>query len=404
MKNLMELYRYEVKKIIKRKLVWISLFICTMLIVVTILASLTGTYYVDGEVADTHYHMFQVDREYRKALSGRVINQELLEETIEAYRKIPSTAERYTLTKEYQTYARPYSDIFNLIRSWMKMDAFSVINWEPDETTLYATRNDLLEASWKELMLSSIEREYWREKETQINKPITYFYHEGYIMIMNAFSTVGVLMLLFVAISLSSVFTEEHTRRTDQLMLSSAKGKSIVYWAKIFAGISVATISSIWMAVFTVVLALGVYGAEGFQTALQIFFSSYLYSYPLTIGQACFISYGILIITSMLVSVFVMVLSEVLHNNIATLAISTGFIIAGMILNIPEQYRVLAQLWNYLPTTFLALWNVFDIWLITIGGHCFPSWQIVPIIYIFCGIVIAVAGIHVYQRYQVSGR
>ena len=118
MAYLRELYKYEVKKILVRKIVWITLLICMLGIVVTICANLTGTYYVDGEAVDTHYHMFQVDQAYYKALSGRAIDQELLDEMWEAYGRIPSGAERYTLTEEYQTYARPYSDIFNLVWSW----------------------------------------------------------------------------------------------------------------------------------------------------------------------------------------------------------------------------------------------------------------------------------------------
>ena len=72
------LYHYELKKIIQRKLVWVSLFICLGCIVMAKAGNLSGNYYVDGEVVDTHYHMFQVDSAYRRALSGRVVAQELL--------------------------------------------------------------------------------------------------------------------------------------------------------------------------------------------------------------------------------------------------------------------------------------------------------------------------------------
>ena len=93
---------YEVKKIMSRKLVWIMFLICVLCVGIVVFSDLTGKYYVDGKVVDTHYHMFQVGQEYRKALSGRALNQELLEEMSAAYKKIPASAERYTLTEEYQ--------------------------------------------------------------------------------------------------------------------------------------------------------------------------------------------------------------------------------------------------------------------------------------------------------------
>lgn len=393
------IYRYELKKLLKRKLVWITLSVCTAFIIVMVVVQMTGSYYVEGKRIGSQYDLFLVDREYQRALSGREIDQKLLEEAVMAYRKIPPTSMHYMLTEEYQTYARPYSAIFYLIQAWTLSSATS---WEPDEKAFYAARTKRLETSWQELFLSETEKEFWRKKEAQLQTPLTYFFHKGYLMSLEALATIGVLMLMFVSICLSSVFAEEHSRRTDQLVLSSAKGKSTVYWAKLTAGITLAVACSVLMAVITVVPLLLIYGAEGFQTPLQLEFHTY--SYPLTMGQACLIAYGILIITAILMSVFVMALSEALHSGIAAMAISTGLIIAGGAISIPDQYRVLAQLWDNLPISFLATWNVFSARPITVFGHCVATWQFVPVIYILCSVVIAVAGRRVFERYQVTGR
>lgn len=403
MNNLGMLYRYEMKKIVKRKLVWVTFIICMAGIGVAVLAQLLGSYYVDGKLVDSHYHMFQVDRGYEQALSGRTIDQQLLEETVAAYGRIPAEEERYTLTEEYQTYARPYSAVFNLIRFWTGMEYDVVRNWTADENVFYEARRDRLEEEWKTYRLSETEKAFWQEKETQIKMPLCYFYHEGYyVSVRRVFQTVGLLMLLFIAISLPGVFADEHTRRTDQLILAGAKGKNLVYYAKLLAGVSFAVIVSLLFAVFTVGLSLSVYGTEGFQTAIQI--SDGTYSYPLTLGQACLIEYGILIVTSVLAAVFVMILSEALHSNIAALAVSVGMIISGMIITVPDQYRVIAQIWNWLPMIFLEPWKIFDIRTLPIFGRCLVSWQIVPVLYLLCSAVIAAVGIRVYRGYQVSGR
>lgn len=396
------IYRYELKKITRRKLVWITLSICVLGIIFTPFSNLLGSYYVDGVLTDTHYHMFQVDSEYRRALSGRKIDQELLEETVAAYRQIPADADRYTVTEEYQTFARPYSEIFNLIRSWTNMDFSSVINWEPEEKALYEMRIKQLENDWQsEISLSDAEKDYWRERESQLNTPFTYYYNEGYVMLLNCFLTVGVLMLLFVSICLPGVFADEHARRTDQLMLSSAKGKDIAYWAKLAAGATLAAGCSTLMSTLIWGLTLGFYGAEGFHTSMQIYTN---YSFPLTMGQACLIAYGILIITSVLMGVLVMFLSEIFHSSIAALAVSTGLIISGNIIMIPAEYRFLAQLWDCSPMAFLQTWNIFSVRLIHIFNNCFTRWQVVPVIYILCTVLIAAVGKRVFEQYQVSGR
>lgn len=404
MKQLGVLYRYELKKIIKRKLVWITLFICMAFTAVSVLSNLMGSYYVDGEIVDTHYHMFLVDSGYSRNLSGRKIDQELLEEVTEAYGKIPPAADRYTLTEEYQTYARPYSVIMNMIRWWSGMDVDEVMEWKADEGELYALKEDVCREFCEQLFLTDKEKAFWAEKEVQTDKPVTYFYHEGYADLMRKVKVVGMLMLLLTAVCLSGMFPEEHIRRTDQLMLSSIWGKSDVYWAKILAGISISVAASLLMTGLAAALSLGIYGIEGFGAAFQLYPSNNQYSYPLTMGQACLIAYGMLLITAILASLFVMVLSELLYSSIATLSVCTGIIIAGMICNIPAQYRILAQIWNWLPITVLNSRNIFDLRLLTVFAHSFVLWQAVPVIYILCSIGLAAAGRYVYKGYQVSGR
>ena len=149
-------------------------------------------------------------------------------------------------------------------------------------------------------------------------------------------------------------------------------------------------------------LALIIYGAEGFDAVVQLFYTSY--AGKLTIGQTCLIAYGCLLITALMMSTFAMFLSELLHSGIASLSIITGFLLASALVQMPAEYRILSQLWDYFPTSFLAMWNVFDCRLILLFGHCFTSYQIVPLVYIAASILLAIAGKHIYLRYQVSGR
>lgn len=402
MHNLWTLYKYEIQKLTDKMLFRIAAFLCMVCILISFFAPLIGTYYVDGEPVEGGYEAFKKDRAYRKALSGRAIDTVLLTEAVDAYRHVPSNARRYTLTDEYEQFARPYSDIFNMIRSWTGMDLSSIQSWEADGDTLYEARIQRLESNWQSIPLSEAEKDFWRKMEGKIVMPLIYEYHEGYDSILNDFLTVGVLMLMFVSVCLSNLFADEHIRRTDQLVLSSRKGKAPAYWAKILAGVSVSVAAAVIMALTTMGISFCIYGADGFDMPFQVCYSTY--SYPISIGQAVLIAYGVLVAASVLTAVFVMVISEVFRSGIVALSVSTVLIIMGNVIMIPTQYRVIAQIWDWSPMAYLSTWNVFDPRTLTLFGRCFVSWQVVPPIYILLSIALAVCGNIVYRRYQVSGR
>lgn len=404
MNNFGVLFRYECKKLLSKKIVWISFLVCIITIVISFFAPFMGNYYVDGKLLGSNYDMYQTDKGYAAALSGRAIDQDLLEETIDAYGKIPETpGMHYMSAEEYQQDARPYSAIFSFIRRTTGMQTSEVMrSWQPSEDDLYAKRQMWLTSLWEDLRLSDGEMNFWREREMQIITPYVYHAHEGYSAIISSYQTVGLFVLLLVAICLSGVFSDEHTRKTDQIILCSPLGKTKLYWAKITAGVSFAAISTILFFVFIFVATMCIYGAEGFHAAFQLIYAAT--SDPVTCGQAVVIAYGNMMFTAIVTGVFVMGLSELLHSNIATLAISTGLLILAMIVSVPDQYRVLAQIWGWLPWCFLAPWNVFGQYTISILGHYLAPWQAVPMIYVISGAVIAAFGKPVYERFQVSAR
>lgn len=403
MNNFGTLYRFELKKLMQRKLLWVSLLICLVVCGFSAFSALIGKHYVDGKLYDTYYHMFQVDQGYSRALSGRAIDQQLLEETFAAYGKIPPEAERYQITQEYQTYARPYSPIMNYTRNYLGGGSLEeVMLWKVDEADLYASRLNTLEDLWSRNRLSETEKNFWRQQEAKIEKPVVYVHSPGYNQMVDCLSTVAVLALLFISIGMAGVFFEEHTRRTDQLTLSTANGKVRLYWAKLLAGTTVAGGGTLLMMLTVAGLSLGIYGAEGSHAALQLYF--WVSSYPLTVLQACLIGYGIVLLIAVFFGVFVMVLSEALRSNIGALSISVGLVVLGGMVTMPEGNRLLAQIWDYLPMCFLVIWNLFDIRLVTVFGRCMTSWQFVPVCYMLAVVLLVLAGKRVYQRYQVSGR
>ena len=136
------LFMYELKKLTNRKMVWVSLAVSLLLCLFTVCSPLIGSYSVDGKRIRSNYEEFQIDKAYQKALDGRVIDEVLIKEMQEAYAKVPLDVEQYSLTAEYQKYARPYSAIFNYVRMVTGLSGREVIQW-------VASTEDLQTKGWR---------------------------------------------------------------------------------------------------------------------------------------------------------------------------------------------------------------------------------------------------------------
>lgn len=402
MKNLQTLYQFELKKVLSRKIVRITVIIMLILIEFSLCIQLLGDYYIDGKRVDSNYGIFQKIRTTQRALTGRHIDQQLLKETWDAFRKIPPVTDvHYTGTAEYWEYAFPYGAIFQFATAAANMDE-DAMAWEVDEADLYSMWQDALENSWNSFYLTEGEKEYWRRLELSVEKPIEYAYKEGWWTLLDGLYTIGLMAQLTIAVCLSNVFTVEQTRKTDQLILCSRYGKGTLYLAKIFAGISFSAGISLLYMIAAFVLTTVVYGSDGFSAAIQLIYTDY--SAPLSVGEVVLIGYGLMLVASILTGVFTMVLSEILRNGIGTLAVIGGIIILSMFVLIPYQYRVLAQIWDYLPCTFISIWNILDCRLVPFFGTYLTNIQFVPVLYIVIAGILSVIGFKIYQKYQVGAR
>lgn len=403
MANMGILYRYELKKLLKRKLVWVTGIIILLLSVVVIVMDLTGNYYIDGVAVDTNYNMMKTSREYEKQLTGRAVDQEMLEEMKAAYSKVPMDVEDYTMTTEYQTYARPYSIIFNSVRQILKITQLKeVLSWDINETSLYDKRMEWIEAYWREMNLTEGEKAYWQEKEQLIQKPFVYEYAAGYWKLLADGQSLSILLILYAAICLSDYFSKEHTLRTDQMILSSRLGKKQLYWVKIMAGLSFLAVYYL-LALFVVAMTVfGCYGLEGADAMMQI--DVPIYSGTLRVGAVTFIMYALLCLAVLLTGIFVMMLSEVLHNGIVPLAIVSAAAMASIVIGGSENYRILSQIYAYLPFNTLNGRCMFMPYLVPLFGKYLELWQSAPIFWIVAAGVFLLIGRWFYQRYQVSGR
>lgn len=372
------------------------------LILVTMGAALVGSYYVDGEYIGSNYEMFQVDKTYQQALDGRAIDETLIREMQEGYGKVNLKAERYSLTEEYQKYARPYSAVFNYLRQTTGLPALELVSRAMNADELQVARLKYKEKRWEEYLLTEGEKEFWREQEAQIESPMTFRYAEGYSVLISGVYTVGLLAIFMVAFCLAGLFPQEHVRRTDQLILSSRCGRREIFGAKFCAGMLFAFLMTLFFDVVAFAAAFALYGADGFDAAFQLIYAGS--SCPISAGEAALIAYAMVIFAGLFTAALVMLLSELLHSSVGALAVIVGMIMLPMVFMVPEEYRVLGQLWSYLPSDFVAVWSTFSPCTVPVFGGNMQAWQAVPALYTVLAVVCAFGTKRSFVKYQVSGR
>ncbi|MCI8448029.1 MAG: ABC transporter permease subunit [Eubacterium sp.] len=403
MSQFSRLFYFEWKKICKRKGTWICLAILTAFYLVTGIFYFVGSKYVDGEFLETHIDGRDRDLANGRRMKGTKIDQQLLMQIQEAFGSIPADDPKYQLTDEYLSNVRPYEGVYQIVNNMLYNSSGRTLHVTEEE--LYEIRDNNVKSTWDQYGLTEAEIEYWKNKEGHIEKPFTYEYAQAYdfLVSMSGVYRVCLLVTFFIAVCMSGVFTEEHGRKTDQLILCSRLGRKQIYYAKIAAGSVFSLLVTVILLLCSIFSAFLFYGTDGFSAAIQLIAPQY--SYDMTMGEAFLILAGILLLSSVMASIFTMILSELTKSSIASMAVVIAVMFLARLIPIPLMYRVISQAWNFMPINLLKFDAGFwDPRLVPVFGLKLTSWQFVPAVYILLSIVFLYAGKKIYCGYQVQGR
>ncbi len=410
MHNFGVLYIYELKKIWKRRIVWITLLgMMLVMAVMGVFTVLTDYQEVNG-VEMRALDAMKQRREYARALTGQAIDEELITKMQEGYiscrviereNAAENSSSEVTITEieedagaEYLAYEEVYEFVENVVG---KEAALTITAGQ-----LYQSIEDDMLTSMKNKYLTEGEMNYWIERVASVEKPIRISYTKGPVKVWISFYTVSILLLLLEAISLANVFAEEHQKKTDQLILCSRHGRSKLYFCKMAAGISFGIVGALLLFLSFAVPVFSVYGVDGLGAAIQIYMPGS--PFPFAIGQWILILLGIYLLASIIFSVFTMVGSELFRNGVASMAVMVSGMLLTMMGNVPDHYRVLSQLYDMLPHNVLAVWSTYDTRLVPWFGGYLTNYQATPILYVAVSGVMLWLGYRVYRRFQVSGR
>lgn len=360
MSNFWSLVGFEYKKILRKRSVQAALLLAVLVTAFSVCGTLLGNYYVNGEVYESNYEAMVRDRAYERALAGRKLDEKLIAEEVNAYAKIPDS-DRYSDTVEYQTFARPYSAVYSLVRAIYNMESapFGMTDFQ----TLTEERADQLYEARRDKQVKLVEATNMSEQakdsvlalDAQIETPFTIAYTDGYARFFVAIYTFGLTAAFVMAICIAPLFSGEYASGADQLILASKHGKNKLIGAKLFTGFSLAAAISLVLTTVGYFLSLFLFGFDGADVPLQLYMP--MSPYPLTMKQTALILATCAFFACLMTAAITMLLSARLKSPFGVIILVGLLLIVPMFLFVPETNITLYNLFHLLPTNMMAIWG-----------------------------------------------
>lgn len=394
MKGFGTLYVFELKKILGQRLVLVSLLLGVAMILGYNLLCFHGTGYyftydaqqndverlnkVYGEVEDMR-------RDYLRGLSGQVLDDPLMEQLAAGY----GDSETGTIQWNLNSYSP-----FRYLNTMLDRSGVTAEGFYDNHVRLFSPDPDLYP-------LTEGERAYWQEKARSL-EPFRLDYAGGWQAMAQDSSLLCQVAVLLCGVCLCRLFSQEHLARTDQLVLSSAKGKTVAFWARWAAGSSFAAGLSLMFSAVYVVSYCVAYGPDGFSTALQLWSEGMALPLHLSIGGFVLVLLTLLVLACVMTVALVMLLSELLRS--AVLALVVPFLCSGVTLLdlFYGRGRLVTQVTSYLPFSRISMDTLTDYFLV--APFRLNAIEFSFLLYALLSILFGGLCWLCYGKYQVTGR
>ncbi|MGL5438759.1 MAG: ABC transporter permease [Filifactoraceae bacterium] len=286
---MLDLINLEFKKIIRKRLHIIttvgSIFLLALLF---FLPAKSAVVYNDNDVKVSGKSAYDLMRERENKFSGD-LSEEKVYSIISNYQdlfkdpnNIVKQDEQYVKLKD-RVYRENVSPYFNMY--YMLNEAYSKpYEWDGGLTKIqsldltngpkfYEHRNEhiskLLNADYGRSNYSDKEKEFWVNKNSNVNERLEYGYVGGWKNIFNSVE-LFIIPALSICICLSSVFSEEYQTGADSLILTSKYGKSKIISAKIISAFIFTLISLTIHIIVALSIPLIIAGVDGYNLPIQL--------------------------------------------------------------------------------------------------------------------------------------
>lgn len=395
------LLAFEAKKLFRKKLIWAVLAALVGLGLVTgYLNNVSSSTYI-GDIEITGLELRELRKTSDQALAGRPIDQALIDEMLQmkaAAEEAPIPTTREEAMARLEVELAP-SDLYTWAARFVSTD-FTL----PEDLTqeqLYAALEQYQRENWAGCGLTAGETAWWQEQQRQTQAPIVFEDGSFWEDLTNLVNSVNVVGILALAICLPGVFSDEHSRRTDQLNLAAPHGRRL-FWVKLTLGLAFGLLVFLVYFVSGLIPMLLRGGTGGFGADIRLTISTH--AMDLSIGQAALILVGLMVLSALLCSLFAMAAAEILRSGIAATALMVALVLGADMVPIPYGVRWLEEAVSYLPSKLVTIWEAFDLRLFPWFGTYLLPWQAAPLLWLVAGGLLTAWACRTYRRYQVTGR
>jgi hypothetical protein len=333
----MELFLFEHKKLWRRKGVQMSVLLCFLYIVI-FGGVLSYQWFQFGSVKDftsafgnrfDGYSNIQAKQQYAGQWTGE-LTDDVLQVMVSDYQSKAQSDE----ISDYEMTDRL------TLNSWVRTlwpelkqtdNPYIMINYiNPEQlTNLYERRHQAVDDFLELNGQTDEEKEYFLNMDSAVQQPFRYDWVEGWSeVIANSVSGYGMIMALFLAVALSSMFSGEGHSNTKQLITTTKNGWQKIALAK--TGVSVAFALELYavLAVGTIGAQLVFLGTRGFDMPIQCI--KLIATAPWTMLQAEIYEYAYLLLSTIGFTGIVLLLSALVKSNFASLLASLAVVYVPM--------------------------------------------------------------------------
>jgi hypothetical protein len=271
-------------------------------------------------------------------------------------------------------------------------------NRELTATSVYQMRENLLDYIYDYFRLSDADKQWWKEKEDEIEKPFMSQANFGVYSMKSVFGAAMNLFCMIAAVCLAGVYAGEKGYRTNSFVLSTREGKRSLWLVKFIAGEIFA------FAAGTLLLIAGLFphalfnGLHGINAPWQLIVP--LCAYPYTAGQMLARYILTYYLGCFVIGALVMLFSVLFMNSMA----AAGMICLGLVLDLflalPPDLGLLSQLRYLTPTQVLINSSMADPRLLRVFGLVLAPLQSAGLVYTVLTVAAAATVRSLYRRQE----
>ena len=333
----MELFLLEHKKLWRKQMVKICVLLCFIYIVIfgSVLSFQWFTFGSSDDYTSAFgnnfdgYGMIKDSQEYALAF-GEELTDETLQQLVREYQRME--AEGLELELERTDW--------KIINSWLSMlypelhdpstyrTMISYVN--PDKLTdFYERREQAIDDFLENSGQIGVEKEYLLNMEQKVETPFQYEWVEGWSQLLGSIvADLGIVMALFLAITLSPLFAGEWHDNTSSLVLTTKNGWGKVAFAKILTGLAFTVEFFVILVIPSIISQMLFMGTSGWDMPIQDI--KPLAIAPMNMLQAEIYEYAFALLGAIGFAGIVMFISATVKSNVLALLFSLAVVYGPM--------------------------------------------------------------------------